>query len=73
MKSKYLALLVSAAFALGSGLSASAVQPARIGCLACHNNCDAIFEACLDNGPLTPTECAVRSRVCHAACGCPIP
>lgn len=71
MKLKTLALSAIAAFAFGAGINVGPAE-AAVGCLTCHNRCDANFEACLEAG--TPYEtCEFRAIQCHRSCGCPLP
>ena len=77
MKIKTLVLIATAAFALGSGMSASAVQfnPFQrngAGCLACYNNCEAAYNGCIAAGTSVAT-CVARATLCRRACGCPVP
>lgn len=77
MKIKKLVLIAAAAFALGFGMTASAVQSnpfqaGAVGCFTCHNNCDVAFDNCLASGTAYAT-CSTRARQCHSRCGCPIP
>ncbi|MBP6750696.1 MAG: hypothetical protein KA144_13740 [Xanthomonadaceae bacterium] len=72
MKLKSLTLISAAVFAFGFAISASAFQPSAVGCLTCHDRCDAAFDACLAAGTSYAT-CSSRARLCHRGCGCPIP
>lgn len=72
MKLKPLTLISAAVFAFGFAISASAFQPTAVGCITCHNNCDAAFDSCLAAGTDYNT-CYTRYTRCHRSCGCPIP
>lgn len=72
MNLKRLSMISAAVFAFGFAISASAFQPTAVGCLTCHNNCDAAFERCLAAGT-SYTTCSARATLCHRGCGCPIP
>ena len=71
MKLKTLAFAALAAFAFGAGINVAPAEAAET-CIACHNRCDANFEACIIAGG-DSFVCYSRLESCRRRCGCQIP